>query len=313
MKKPDRFDFLYFDWDRNKVTYFMNDEEIPHVEGSLSELIAKLKYRTVLIGESTFESYNLSERARVHQLALDQGHRWYGTPNRLTYRWRDRFGWDKTDENDARVIRLIAEYPHNLDSIRGFKTEGESRGVGEGKKFYYNFLPYEDISPAPFIGVGEWTRLKEISAQSREEEISRRLEIRETQQEAMEFRRLSEKDKAIRYNPLKKDVLIALGIDPGISIASLDRGWKAEFPLLSMNSVVWAIYFAAKATSSRSEFDSMLGAHAHGAKSMLRSQFYHWGWAGNGHGPMIKGASLSDYRREARRLRGIIVKEDLMM
>lgn len=92
--------------------------------------------------------------------------------------------------------------------------------------------------------------------------------------------------------------------------ASVKREFTKAFPLIN-DSVMWAIAFAAGASDSRFSFEGLLGSHAHGAKSMLRSQFYHWGWAGNGKGPMNRGASLTDYRRQARQLGSLVDKHTI--
>lgn len=311
--KPSNYDFIYFDWNRLFVFGFTNDDEQSFEVPSLRDMINSLSKPTVIIGESTFESYNLIERQSVHELALSQGHLWYGTPNRLTYRWRNRFGWNKTDENDARTIRIIAEYPDSLSSIREYKTEGEERAIDGQKQYVYNAIPYENISISEYIGKGSWARLRPITITSAEEDIVRRVERRNSQSLAMEFRRLDSKEKDARLLDFKRVILKILEIDPGKTMAATKRNFAVEFSLLN-NSVVWAVVFAAQAASSRDEFETLLGAYAHGAKSMLRSQFYHWGWAGNGKGPMHAAeASLSEYRKQARKLGSLVSKNDLQI
>jgi len=248
-------------------------------------------------------------------MAIAAGHKWYGTANRLTYRWRNRFGWEKTDANDVTTIRIIAEYPGPLSDIRGYKEQGSIEVADGGQKvFVYDPIPFEDMDVADYIGQGAWTRLREIKVTDPEEfkqyEMERRDTFRSHQADAMDFRRSDDKDKAARYIVFKRVVLAAMEIDPGKTAAATNRQWSETFTLLN-NSVMWAVVFAARAADSRSEFEALLGAHAHGAKSMLRSQFYHWGWAGNGKGPMNKGAKLSDYRRQVRKLGSLVVKHDL--
>lgn len=314
LSKPKGFEFVYFDWDREKVTVLFNDDPDAITYPNLRELIEDLDTPTVLIGESTFESYNLQERKAVYDLAIAAGHKWYGTANRLTYRWRNRFGWEKSDANDVTTIRIIAEYPGPLSDIRGYKQEGHAE-VTEGQKtFVYDPIPFEQLDVADYLGQGHWTRLREIKVDNPEEskqyEMERREVFRSHQADAMDFRRSDEKEKAARYIVFKRQALNAMGIDPGKTAAATNRKWTETFTLLN-NSVMWAIVFAAQAADSREEFEALLGAHAHGAKSMLRSQFYHWGWAGNGKGPMNKGAKLSDYRRQVRKLGALVVKHQL--
>lgn len=314
LRKPQGYDFIYFDWDRTKVTCLRNNEPDTFTVPTLRELINSLDKPTVLIGESTFESYNLTERKAVFDLAIANGHQWYGTANRLTYRWRNRFGWVKTDTIDAYVLRIVAEWPTALSNIRPYKQEGSLEDVDGVKRFVYNEIPMSELNLDPYIGKGHWTRLRKMYVRSPEEfaeyEFIRRGNSQERQSEAMDFRRLSDTDKKPRLMSFKMEVLDTLGSTYKVNAASVKREFTKAFPLIN-DSVMWAIAFASQASKSRSSFEGLLGAHAHGAKSMLRSQFYHWGWAGNGKGPMNRGASLTDYRRQARQLGALIDKHNI--
>ncbi len=314
--KPTGYDFIYFDWDRTKVTCLRNDEPDTFTFPTLRELINSLDTPTVLIGESTFESYNLRERKDVFDLAMAKGHKWYGTANRLTYRWRNRFGWAKSDTIDAYVLRIVAEWPTSLASIRPYKHDGQVQTVDGSTQFVYQEIPMDQLDISNFVGHGSWTRLRKIYVRSPEDfqeyEFDRRLNSQMRQAEAMEFRRLDDKEKDVRYTAFKAQVLDTLNVTYKNNKAAISRAFTSEFPLIN-NSVMWAIAFAAKAADSRAGFESLLGAHAHGAKSMLRSQFYHWGWAGNGKGPMNRGATLTDYRRQARQLGSLVDKHDIQL
>jgi hypothetical protein len=311
IRKPEGYDFIYFDWDRTKVTCLRNNEPNTFTVPTLRELINSLTKPTVLIGESTFESYNLSERKAVFDLAISNGHLWYGTANRLTYRWRNRFGWVKTDTIDAYVLRIVAEWPTSLASIRGYKQEGSLQTEDNIKKFVYDEIPLEHFNLSSYIGKGSWTRLRKMHVRSPEDfqeyEFVRRGNSRARQAEAMEFRRLDDAAKKTRLMSFKMQVLDIIDQPYKVNAASVKREFAKSFPLIN-DSVMWAIAFAAEASESRSSFEGLLGAHAHGAKSMLRSQFYHWGWAGNGKGPMNRGESLTNYRRQARQLGSLVDK-----
>lgn len=314
LRKPQGYDFVYFDWDRTKVTCLRNNEPETFTFPTLRELVNSFDKPTVLIGESTFESYNLAERKAVFDLALTKGHLWYGTANRLTYRWRNRFGWAKSDTIDTYVLRILAEWPTALAAIRPYKTGGSVQDVDGQKQFVYDHIPMSELDVDAFIGKGAWTRLRKIDVKSpeefKEQEFNRRLDVQVRQAEAMDFRRKDDKEKTERIVAFKSQVLDIQDVEYKHNKAAITREFTKLFPLLN-NSVVWAIVFASRASDSRSAFEALLGAHAHGAKSMLRSQFYHWGWAGNGKGPMSKGATLSDYRREARQLGSLVHKNYL--
>lgn len=314
LRKPQGYDFVYFDWDRTKVTCLRNNEPDTFTFPTLRELINSLDKPTVLIGESTFESYNLSERKSVFDLAVSQGHQWFGTPNRLTYRWRNRFGWMKTDTIDAYVLRIVAEWPTTLASIRPYKQGGAVETVDGQTRFVYEDIPLSEFNLEPHIGKGYWTRLRKMQVLDPEEfkarEFIRRSSSRDRQIDAMEFRRLDDAAKKPRIMSFKMQVLDLLSMPYKHNAASVKREFTKAFPLIN-DSVMWAIAFAAESSTSRSSFEGLLGAHAHGAKSMLRSQFYHWGWAGNGKGPMNRGESLTDYRRQARQLGSLVDKHNI--
>lgn len=314
IRKPQGYDFVYFDWDRTKVTCLRNNEAETFTFPTLRDLINSLDKPTVLIGESTFESYNLTERKAVFDMALAQGHLWFGTPNRLTYRWRNRFGWVKSDTIDAYVLRIVAEWPTSLASIRPYKQGGSVQTVDGLTAFVYDEIDIENLDISDFLGKGSWTRLRKMHVQTpedfQENEFERRMNSQMRQAEAMEFRRLSDDEKKVRYFAFKKQILDVRQAPYRDNKASVTREFKKEFPLIN-DSVMWAIAFAAEASDSRSSFEGLLGAHAHGAKSMLRSQFYHWGWAGNGKGPMNRGESLTNYRRQARQLGSLVDKHSI--
>lgn len=311
--KPAGWDTIYFDWDHAKVTAFFNAETEPRIYHTLRDLVLSLERPTLIIGEGTPLSYDLIERKSVFDLAMAAGHWWYSSPNNLTYRWRSRFGWPKDDVVDARTIRIIAEYPGNLNSIRAFQTEGYKE---DGAGWVYDELPYDyfDAMLQESLGKGSYSRLREFVVKDPEvealEEIARREVFKDKQAEAMNFRRQTDKDKKPRILAFKRAVLNSQGISTGKTMSADNKNFSDMFPLLN-DSITWTVSFAAAAADSRDQFEALLGLHAHGAKSMMRSQAYHWGWKGNGHGPMYKGAVLSDYRRQVRQLGSLVAKHSI--
>lgn len=108
---------VYFDWSiRNGVYTLVDDAPLPaKVYQSLAHVLDLLSEGDRLIGEATFESFNLPERARLIELAKARGITFLTTPNRLTGRFRRRLGLgDKADEVDVQVIREIARDPSRL-------------------------------------------------------------------------------------------------------------------------------------------------------------------------------------------------------
>lgn len=102
---------VYFDWShRTGVTTFGEEDKLLVVYPTLDELLDDLNEPTRLIGEATFESFNIGRRKAFMDRCDREGHELLTTPNRLTGRGRRRFGYpEKTDENDVHVIRDLVK------------------------------------------------------------------------------------------------------------------------------------------------------------------------------------------------------------
>jgi hypothetical protein len=303
--KPEGYDFIYFDWDHSKVTCLRNNEPDTFEVHNLRKLIESLTKPTVLIGETTFESYKLGERKFVFDLAKTNGHLWYGTPNRETDSWRRRLGWKKSDDTDAHVLRVIAEFPGPLKDLRDDSEGVIPEGKSKRAKKVYGPVDRLDILSKLAFGEGSWKRLREINvddpAEARQRDKKRKDAFSEKQASAMEYRRQEATVKKQLTRDLKFEVIDALGVTLAPRKKTPDDAFASKFPNLT-DSVIWAVVFAAHNSKDRNEFEALLGLHAHGAKSLLRSQVYYHGWRWQ----MDKDVTFSEYRNQIRRLRAVV-------
>ena len=117
----------YFsDWGGGKVTTVTDySDQIVHYP-SLDALLDTLTEPTRLIGEATFESFDLQRQHAVLGRAKQAGHVWLATPNRKTGEHRKSLGYeDKTDEIDVLVLRDLALMkPECLKVAKPRLTEG---------------------------------------------------------------------------------------------------------------------------------------------------------------------------------------------
>lgn len=98
---------LAFDWDHKSVTVF--DGETVTEFPDLFALLDSLDEPTKLVGEATFESFDVEAREWFRQRCLDEGHTLRSVPNRLTPRARQELGLEKSDDADVRAIWHLAQ------------------------------------------------------------------------------------------------------------------------------------------------------------------------------------------------------------
>lgn len=107
---------LYFDWSMRTGVYTLIDwSQDVIVYPTLETAIKFLDPGDTLIGEATFESFNLTQRYSMIELARSRGITFLTTPTRLTGKTRRRLGYEgKSDEIDVFVVREVAQDPANL-------------------------------------------------------------------------------------------------------------------------------------------------------------------------------------------------------
>lgn len=79
---------VYFDWNKTQINVLFDDAEDDIVLKDLDSLMDMLTEPSVIIGEATFESFQLEKRRNVIARAMREGHTLLTTPNRATGRWR---------------------------------------------------------------------------------------------------------------------------------------------------------------------------------------------------------------------------------
>lgn len=251
---------IYFDWSlRRGVMALYGEEGDEHrVFLTLGDLIASLDRPHRLIGEMTFDSFNLPRRAEAIQQAKDDGHQLLCVPTRQTTKARMKLaramGWteeeaEKNDLVDAQAIRhevqagmalcapspahppLDPAYKLAFDAIA--KELMESRANGR-HTFNRNGKP-KFVSDKEDLAEKLDNLLPDINAQA------------EWIQKALGS---SEKSKK-GYKGYNRTALAAIGI-------------------------------AVKHAKSRRLFDAVTGLYAHAHGSQLRADLMFWVYAGGG-------------------------------
>jgi len=256
-------DTYYFDWSAGKINVLKNDAEDDVIYQTLDQLLDEIQEPSVLIGEATFESFNLEKRAAFMERCEREGHILLSTPNRLTRRRREALfpGIEKSDSVDVKVIRDIArdgvthlKVPHISDQCTADRTK-------TGTKELVRLRSTRHLKPKK-NGDGYCKSLisdKEILA----EEIISHLP---------EFSTLSLKTK------------LAIG-----SMQKANYGYNKV--------IVPAVYVASQHTDNREDFERLIGLYHHGYPSVFRSDIMHWGWHRRDVPDII---TLTDYRYAIR-------------
>jgi hypothetical protein len=265
---------IYFDWSQRRgIAALFGDTDQSKRYPSLRELLNDLTEPTCLIGEATFESFNLTERQYIIDRCKTDGHLLLTLPTRETTKWRYRLGFGEkpatqtfeTDLQDAMCLRAEAkagahlkvpgppdhdfvcvrqEANYRLMQLRSIGTLIEKpRAKGS-----YNFVPDKDLYAADII-----RQLPSFGS------------LTEVQQIAL--------GKDGNYNPV---IVAAVGV-------------CAEF------------------ANTRREFDRLSGLYVHAYKSQIRADLMFWAWAGGGPRKKLNketrkrdDLTLSQYRRELR-------------
>lgn len=261
-------DTCYIDWSKKNLTFLWNNDDRKNETFSFDTLMDHLTEPSVLICETTFESYDLERRAAVAARAEREGHILLTTPNRLTGRERRAMGYgdQKTDEIDAHAIRHLAQRnPAGLKRVRIRSADD------------------------PLV-----TKLHEVMAEMQQLRVKT---VDRKSRSKLGFARDSLKTiyakKLIKHLPTYKTLTdtqkVALGNGVGYSPA-----------------VVAAIGKATKHARTRKEFDHFSGLFVHGYPTQIRSDlmFHRW-WKflqpeATAPGSRPGQITLSDFRRECR-------------
>lgn len=110
---------IYFDWSQRRgvvaIVVEPGKTSVPKTWPSLALMLDSLKgVPTMLVGEATFESYLLDRRIEFANRCQREGHELYTVPPRLTPRHRRAMGLKKSDENDARAIKVLGRNQTHL-------------------------------------------------------------------------------------------------------------------------------------------------------------------------------------------------------
>lgn len=269
-------DTLYFDWSmrRGVITIYDDDPEVYEIYPSLDVMLDHLEEPTRIIGEATFESFNLNNRLAFIDRCVRDGHQLLTVPTRETTKARFRAGFGvkaanqtwKTDLEDVQAIRYEVRNGMHLKrpgapderiqerrlAVNGRLMELRSTGtlVAKARSEGYNFIPDQEIYAQNIIN-----QLPAFST------------LTDTQRKA-------------------------LGNSDGTGYSSL---------------VVATVGVVAEFAESRDDFDRLAGLHAHAYGSQARSNLMFWQWAGGGPRRKLNkdtrkrdDLTLSEYRRELR-------------
>lgn len=231
---------VYFDWNKTQINVLFDDAEDDIVLKDLDSLMDMLTEPSVIIGEATFESFQLAKRKHVMDRASKDGHILLTTPNRATGRWRKQLypeynGKPLPDNLAVKVIRHIATKTNTHLKVPGF--------------------------PDP-----AWVQIREAANYRL---MTLRSEFRWAYGPRGGRKVVSEKDDYA-------DELIQ-GLPEYSTLTSKQKlalGDGKEYN----KTVVAAVGVAAEFASNTEEFDSLSGMYHHGYPSQIRSDLHHWRW-----------------------------------
>lgn len=229
-----------FDWAAGKLTALFGDDDSSKIKyyPSIEELITSLNVPHKIVCEATFESFDISERQRMIDLATAHGHDWWVTPNRQTGRHRQKmgFGDNKTDEIDVQVLRDMS-----LTRPTMLKR------------------PNVRLQDDPFV----------VGAKAANDELMllRRTITMKKNKSKLGFKKVSAKDtyaaKLVKTLPKFEKLT---------EIQKLALGGSGKYSLCLVAAAAKVTKFA----NSREEFEHYAGLFAHGYPSQIRSDFMHW-------------------------------------
>lgn len=252
-----------FDWSLNRgvVAVFDNGEvaEYPNMMKLLDD--PDLPRPCRMVGESTFDSFNLDMRRQVIERCHIEGIELLTVPARGNKRRREAAGFSvkesqslKIDEEDAKAIRYAALHGAHLKR--------------------------------PALPDKDWIAKRE-AANNRLMELRRGSEWQKKPR-SRGYSRTSHKD-VYAQNLIAK--LPPFVLQPDVRKISLG---PAEYNKI----IVAAVGVASEFADNRDECERLMGIYAHGYPSQFRSDLMYWGWGKQK--KKQDNITLSDYRRELR-------------
>lgn len=261
-------DVYFCDWKRGQVNVLKNDQPVKlrsnaeqDTAFSLNDLMGGITAPSIIVLETTFESFVLSQRAAVIDRASRDGHILLTVQNRRTARERGRMGMsldDKSDAVDVATIRKIALNGRTHLKVPRKTSDGDRELDRKRTEICRELVTLRNTViriPSPR---GGYLKKQSCAKEKIGEELAAILPP---------------------YNALDETFKRALGDGKQYSTVLL--------PTIAQ---------AAIHTETRDEFEKLVGLYEHGYRSMLRSEIYHHSWR-----PAEKrGATMSEFRRSVR-------------
>lgn len=281
---------VYFDWSLHRgVLALFGEHGLDYkIYLHLPALLDDLKEPHRIIGEMTFDSFNLDRRSEVIDRAAKDGHELLCVPTRQTTKSRHRAGFSdkspntlESDIEDAQSIRLQVQ--------RG----GALRPPGTPPDFEYKRV-YEAVA-------SELMRLRSTGEFSFNRNGNPKFISDKTLVPAMLEQHLPD------VNSLSENIQQALGS------SEMRKGGHKGYNA----TMLAAVAVLAKHCPNRRMFDRVSGLHTHAYGSQVRSDLMFWVWAGGNnrgkiytkgdvgthpgnYGDRKDGLTLTEYRRSLR-------------
>lgn len=266
-------DVVYIDWSlRRGITAVRNDEIEQLIYPDLLSMLDDLGHPHIVVGEATFESFDLAARRRFIDECGRRGHILLTVPTRETTKWRFRAGFGKKPNNQT--------YVTDFEDVQTIRHEAATAHLKR-----------------PGVCEGVWReRVKQANHEL--------MFLRSTGEKVKRPR-----SRGYKFVPAKdgwaeklRESLPPFADQPPVRQHAL-RGSDGSYNL----RIVAAVGMAAKHARSTREFDRMAGLYSHGYGTQIRSDLMFWAWAGGQNRAKLNpetrkrdDISLSDYRRELR-------------
>jgi hypothetical protein len=234
---------LFFDWSVGKVNVLLNDQDWqsePTVYPNLHKLLDSLTEPHVIVGEASFESFNVFKRREVVERCASDGHLLLCTPTRQTVRHLVSMGFNKADKTDEMAVHVLRDYAKQGWSYLkrpSLADNPEVRAFGEIRKDANHDLMVLRASKANKIGKKGQVNKGMISG------------------------------KDVWANQIIEFIPKYESLNPNMR-ASLGNGEEYS------KTIVAAVSVCARYVTSREDFDRLAGLSVHGYGCQVRSDLY---------------------------------------